>query len=40
MPLTSGRGLPPLHADLISSAGRNSHPTSWAPFVVVGEGAK
>ena len=31
MPLTSGLGLPPLHAYLISSAGRNTHPTNWAP---------
>jgi CHAT domain-containing protein len=25
---------------LISSGGRNAHPANWAPFVVVGEGAK
>jgi CHAT domain-containing protein/TolA-binding protein len=25
---------------LIESGGRNAHPTSWAPFVVVGEGAR
>jgi CHAT domain len=25
---------------LISSVGRNAHPANWAPFVVVGEGAK
>ena len=25
---------------LIDSGGRKAHPTSWAPFVVVGEGAR
>ena len=40
MPLTSGRGLPLSMLTLISSVGRNTHPTNWAPFVVVGEGAK
>ena len=25
---------------LIGSGGRNAHPTNWAPFVVVGEGAR
>jgi len=25
---------------LIDSGGRDAHPTNWAPFVVVGEGAR
>jgi CHAT domain-containing protein len=25
---------------LVGTGGRNAHPTTWAPFVLVGEGAR